>query len=58
MRTCKKYQQSPSLSSPHHMQVAANCRNCVYFSKYNCGTHPDPNPADTMMSLNMFAFDA
>jgi len=58
MSPCKKYRSALSISNTHHMHQAADCRSCVYFSKYNCGVHPEANPSGAMMSLNMFAFDA
>jgi len=58
MQTCKKYQKSPVAHVSHQMHPASSCHNCVYFSKYNCGNHPDANPSNAMMSLNTFAFDA
>ena len=54
---CKKYQPSPAAYAPHHLNPAGDCRSCVYFSRYNCGMHPEANPASMLISLNMFAFD-
>ena len=55
---CKKYQPAPASYTSHHLAPAGDCRSCVYFSRYNCGTHLEANPAGMLMSLNMFAFDA
>ena len=51
---CKKYQPTQSIYTSHHLTPAGDCHNCVYFSRYNCGTHPESNPAGMVMSLNMF----
>ena len=57
MQPCKKYQKSPTAQASHHMHPGGDCRSCVYFSRFNCGTHTNANPADMLMSLNTFVFD-
>ena len=58
MRPCKKYQPAPATYASHHLNPAGDCRSCVYYSKHNCGEHPESNPSGTLMSLNMLAFDS
>jgi len=51
---CKKYKPSPAAHTSHHLKPAGDCRGCVYFSRFNCGTHPESNPVGLQMSLGMF----
>ncbi|MCL2405619.1 MAG: hypothetical protein FWC92_08745 [Defluviitaleaceae bacterium] len=51
---CKKFRPSQSAYVAHSLNPASDCRNCVYFTRFNCGTHPESNPASWQMSQNMF----
>ena len=51
---CKKFKPTQAAHVSHNLSPSGDCRDCVYFSRYNCGTHPESNPVSLQMSMNMF----
>jgi len=39
MQNCKKYKPGSVSEVSHHRNPKGDCKDCVYFSKFNCGTH-------------------
>jgi len=50
MQNCKKYKPSATAMVNHHRNPKGDCRGCMYFSKFNCGTHRQTGDEDIVFS--------
>ncbi|MCL2287331.1 MAG: hypothetical protein FWC32_13340 [Firmicutes bacterium] len=48
MKKCNKYKPSPVILADHHRSPKGDCKDCVYFSKFNCGTHTQTAEQNTV----------